>query len=159
MPSFHRETLVDAPLDEVWAFHASIDGLQVLTPNWMGLRIESIDQPQHAPHDSRELVAGTELHLSVSPFWMLPRQSWVSIIESRTEHDDVCSFLDSMHDGPFETWKHRHRFVAAGEQTRVIDTVDYRAPCGTLGQFLASGGLSTMFAYRHWKTREMLGEP
>lgn len=159
MQSFHRETLVDAPLEEVWAFNSTIDGLRALTPNWMGLRIESINRPQQEPRDSTELVAGTEIRASVSPFWVLPRQSWVSTIESRSEHDDVCSFVDSMHDGPFETWKHTHRFVAAGEQTRVIDHVDYRAPCGAIGQFLASGGLSAMFAYRHWKTREILGEP
>ena len=159
MQSFHRETLVDAPLDRVWSFYSTIDGLRSLTPAWMALRIESIDHPQQDLQKSGELVAGTEIRASVAPFWVFPRQSWTSIIESRSEHEDVCSFVDSMHGGPFKTWKHTHRFVAADGQTRVIDHVDYRAPGGGIGEFLTCGGLSTFFAYRHRRTREILGEP
>lgn len=159
MPSFRRETLVDAPLEEVWEFHSSIDGLRALTPRWLSLRIQSIEYPEQGTRDPGELVAGSRIHASVAPLVIGPRQSWVSVIESRSVHDDVCSFVDSMHHGPFRTWKHTHRFVAAGDQTRVIDRVDYRAPGGPLGQFLASGGLALFFAYRHRKTREILAEP
>lgn len=158
MPSFRRETLVDAPLEEVWAFHSTIDGLRALTPGWMGLRIASLEYPEQGVRDAGVLLAGTRIHASVSPLWLTPRQSWVSVIESRTVHDDTCTFVDSMQDGPFRSWKHTHRFVAVGEQTRVIDHVDYRVPGGPLGEFLASGGLSVFFAYRHRRTRELLGD-
>lgn len=159
MPSFRRETLVDAPLEDVWRFHATIDGLRALTPRWLSLRIDAIEYPEQGESDRGELVAGTRIHASVAPLGIGPRQSWVSAIESRSVHDDVCSFVDSMQDGPFRSWKHTHRFVAAGDQTRVIDRVNYRAPGGSLGQFLASGGLSVFFAYRHRRTREILEEP
>ena len=159
MPSFRRETLVDAPLEEVWAFHSTIDGLRALTPGWLALRIDAIEFPERRAHDAGELVAGTRIRASVAPLRIGPRRSWVSVIESRTVHDDTCTFVDTMHDGPFTSWKHTHRFVAVGEQTRVIDRVDYRVPGGPLGEFLASGGLSLFFAYRHRRTRQLLGEP
>lgn len=159
MPSFRRETLVDAPLEAVWRFHSTIDGLRALTPGWLSLHIESIEFPEQGARDAGELVAGTRIHASVAPMRIAPRQSWVSVIESRSVHDDRCTFVDSMHDGPFRSWKHTHRFVASGDQTRVIDHVDYSTPGGPLGEFVTSGGLSLFFAYRHRRTREILGEP
>ena len=38
MPTYRRTTRIAAPIDEVWAFHSTIDGLVALTPDWMPLQ-------------------------------------------------------------------------------------------------------------------------
>lgn len=154
MQTFERETVVDAPLDEVWAFHSTIDGLRALTPTWLALRIESIDSPRD--QNPGALVAGTTIYGSVAPFWVLPRQYWSSTIEARSEFDDECSFVDTMDDGPIPRWEHTHRFVSTNEGTRIVDHVEFEPPGGALGRFVLPVLLRVFFAYRHWRTREIL---
>jgi len=158
MQSFERETVVDAPLDRVWTFHSTVDGLRALTPDWVALRIEEIDRPDPGARNSDILTEGTEIHASVAPFWVLPRQHWVSVIESREEWDDSCVFVDTMDAGPLSGWEHTHRFVAVGDRTRIVDHVEYEPPSNPVARVLVNHGLEPMFAYRHRRTRDILGQ-
>lgn len=171
MPTYHRETWVDAPLSDVWEFHSTVDGLVRLTPAFLDLEVGSVTGPDGEP-DPEVLDAGTRIELSARPVDALPRQSWTSVVVDREAGDDRAFFRDRMDDGPFPHWVHEHRFygedVASGarsdggttsEATLVSDRVEFRLPGGPLGERLAEFadfGFEPMFRYRHRRTKELL---
>ena len=158
MARYTRETWVDAPLSEVWAFHSRIEGLEALTPTWMNLRVESVRGPG-GERDPDVLEAGTEIRMSMRPPGIGPRRSWTSRILEREEYDGAAYFRDEMVDGPFERWVHTHSFYADRGGTRIRDAVEYQLPLGVLGEMVGpfSGvGFEPMFRYRHRKTKELL---
>lgn len=156
MATYSRRTRIAAPLSEVWDFHSRVSGLEALTPEWMGLRVEAVRGPdgESAPET---LDAGAQIRMSIRPFGVGPRRRWTSRIVAREEGDGSAMFRDDMVDGPFETWVHTHRFFADGDGTIVEDEVEYELPCGPFGRAaspLAVVGLEPMFRDRHRRTRE-----
>ncbi len=162
MPSYERETIVQAPLDEVWEFHATVSGLEALTPEWMGLRVETVIGPDGEPDPDR-LEAGSEIELSMHPFGIGPRQHWTSVITERDRTDGTAYFRDEMVHGPFDRWVHTHTFFADGEQTVLRDHIDYELPLverlGGLGDVtlpVSQAGFEGMFRQRHQTTKALL---
>jgi ligand-binding SRPBCC domain-containing protein len=160
MVTYRRETWIDAPFDEVWEFHATTDGLEALTPDFMNLEIETVTGPD-GETDPEELGAGSRIEMSLRPFGVGPRQQIVSVITERTLEDGAGYFSDVMESGPFGQWKHTHQFFADGSRTRLVDRVEYQLPGGRLGQAaspLGRLGLAPMFRDRHRRTRRLLEE-
>ncbi|SNR32855.1 SRPBCC family protein [Halorubrum vacuolatum] len=160
MATYRRETRVPAPIEKVWEFHATIDGLRALTPAWMNLRIDAIEGPDGAPAPD-ELRKGSRIRMSMRPFGIGPRQRWESrIIEREPDGGPVegsAYFVDDMVGGPFRRWVHTHSFYADGGETRLVDTVEYRLPFGPFGDAtapFAKVGFEGMFRDRHRRTRE-----
>lgn len=158
MAVYERETRVNAPLEDVWAFHATTDGLEALTPEWLHLRVESVVGPD-GTKDPEELVAGTRIRLSTQPFGVGPRQRWVSQITERRRDEGAAMFRDVMIDGPFPEWVHTHSFFADGDATVVHDRVYYELPLGPLNRIatpFSVVGFEPMFRHRHRRTRASL---
>lgn len=158
MPVYQRRTRVEAPLAEVWSFYARIEGLEALTPGWMRLHVERVVGPE-GEESSGELVPGTRIRLSIRPFGAGPRQRWVSRITERSAKEGWRRFRDLMEQGPFPYWRHTHQFFADGQETVLVDRVEYELPGGAVGNLLvpfATIGFEPMFRYRHWKTKELL---
>ncbi|MFB6281315.1 MAG: SRPBCC family protein [Haloferacaceae archaeon] len=158
MPVYRRRTRVAAPLDEVWSFHSGTEGLEALTPGWMGLSVEATRGPDGEP-DPAVLAAGSRVRMSLRPFGIAPRQRWVSVITERERGDGRAWFVDRMEGGPFRSWEHTHLFFADGAETIVEDRVAYELPFGGLGRALgpfARVGFEPMFRYRHRRTRAIL---
>ena len=159
MQTYRRTIRIPASIDEVWAFHSTIDGLQRLTPEWMNLRIDGVEGPEEAT-DPELLVEGSQIRMSIRPFGVGPRQRWTSRITDRTPDGDAsvaksAQFVDEMEGGPFRTWEHTHAFYADGDQTLLVDTVNYRLPLGSLGDIagpFAKVGFEGMFRDRHRRT-------
>jgi ligand-binding SRPBCC domain-containing protein len=159
MPTYRRTIRVPAPIDEVWAFHSTIDGLRELTPEWMHLEIAGVEGPDGEP-DPDVLAEGAAIRMSLRPFGVGPRQRWTSRITERepdgeSEVGDRARFVDEMAGGPFRKWEHTHAFYADGEQTLLVDTVAYRLPFGPLGDAagpFAKVGFEGMFRDRHRRT-------
>jgi ligand-binding SRPBCC domain-containing protein len=159
MPTFTYESRVDAPLDEVWEFHSTTDGLVELTPGWMNLTVEETRDPDGKPNPD-VLEKGAEVDVSVKPLGVLPRVTWRSVILERDRDDGRAYFVDRMENGPFKSWEHTHGFEGDGDGTVVRDTVEYALPLWMLGRagspaFRLNARL--MFRYRHRRTRELLG--
>lgn len=154
MAVYERSVRLPAPLEEVWRFHAAVDGLEVVTPGWFNLRVESLVGPDGQPKTG-ELDEGDEVTLSVRPFGVGPRQSWTSRIRRRELTGDRAMFVDEMIDGPFPRWHHTHRFEAIADGTRMTDRVEYRLPIGPASPLsgIAWPGFAAVFAHRQWKTR------
>jgi ligand-binding SRPBCC domain-containing protein len=153
MAVYERSTVVSAPLEDVWDFHSTIDGLLALTPGWMNMRTEAIRDPGVGP-DPAVLGTGAEIDMSVRPLGVAPRQSWTSRIVERAHEGDSAYFSDEMRDGPFARWLHTHRFEAVENGTRITDHVEYELgrPLGALSG-LAWPGFEAMFTYRHRRTK------
>lgn len=164
MPTYRRTTRIDAPLEEVWEFHSRIEGLEALTPELMNLRVASVAGPDGEP-DPEVLTEGSEIRMSVEPFGVVPRQRWTSRIVERDPDGDAplegsAYFVDEMVDGPFRTWEHTHTFHADGDETLLVDSVEYRLPFGALGDAagpFAKVGFEGMFRDRHRRTAGRLG--
>jgi ligand-binding SRPBCC domain-containing protein len=158
MPTYQRRTRIRAPLSTVWEFHSGIEGLTAVTPEWMHLWVEGIRGPDGEGNPD-VLFEGTTIDLSIRPFGLGPRQSWTSHITERVEGEGWARFRDEMTDGPFDHWLHTHQFFADGEETVMIDRVEYRLPFGALGDAVgpvSRVGFEPMFRYRHRETRELL---
>ncbi|WP_254840338.1 SRPBCC family protein [Natronomonas marina] len=158
MATYTRETRVEAPLEEVWAFHSTVDGLEALTPDFMNLEVRAVTGPDGDP-DPEVLAAGSRIDLSMRPFGVGPRTEWTSVITERSEEEGAAMFHDVMEGGPFPVWEHTHRFFADGEATVVSDRVEYELPGGALGRAVSPlgwVGFEPMFRGRHRKTRELL---
>lgn len=159
MPTYRRRVRIPAPITDVWAFHSTIDGLQALTPAWMNLRIDAVEGPSGEP-DPETLVRGSRIRMSMRPFGVGPRQRWVSRIVDRNPDVDspvegTAYFVDDMLHGPFRRWRHTHSFYADGNDTLLVDSVEYRLPLGPLGDAVgpfAKVGFEGMFRDRHRRT-------
>ncbi|WP_418285383.1 SRPBCC family protein [Halorubrum sp. DTA46] len=159
MPTYRRTTRVPAPIDDVWTFHSTIDGLRALTPDWMHLRVDEVKGPDGTP-DPEVLLEGSEIRMSMRPFGVGPRQRWTSRIVERDPDDESSAessahFVDDMVGGPFRKWEHTHAFYADGDETLLVDTVAYRLPFGALGDIagpFAKVGFEGMFRDRHRRT-------
>ena len=157
MPRYTREIRVEAPFDDVWAFHSTIDGLEALTPSFMNLVVESVTGPDGLA-DPDVLEAGARIDLAMQPAGITPRQRWTSVITERERDGGQGMFRDVMEDGPFPRWVHTHRFEAQDSATIVRDQLEYSLPYvgglfGPLGNWI---GFEPMFRYRHRQTRALL---
>jgi ligand-binding SRPBCC domain-containing protein len=160
MDIYERSVRVDAPFEDVWAFHSTVDGLEALTPDWTHLRIDAVRGPD-GESDPEELVAGSTIRASVQPLGVGPRQKFVSAIVARDRDDGAGYFRDVMREGPFTEWEHTHLFYADGESTLLRDRIRYELPFGSLGRAvgpLARIGFEPMFLYRHRTTKALLEE-
>lgn len=159
MATYERSTWVPAPLEEVWTFQSTVEGLRAVTPDFLALEVHSVVGPDDE-EDQEVLREGTQLRMSIRPFGAGPRQRWTSVVLEQTEDDGAAMFRDRMLEGPFPEWEHTHQFFADDGGTRVVDRVDYRLPGGPLGRLvspLGVVGMEPLFRARHRRTREVLG--
>lgn len=118
---FHAEQVVTRPLEEVFEFFSRAENLQELTPPWLNFRILSVD-----PQPIRK---GTLIRYSLR--WRIFPIRWTTEI---VEWDPPNGFVDLQLKGPYQLWRHQHRFIAEGSATRIVDEVKYRLPLGPLGK-------------------------
>jgi len=153
MTTYHRSVWVDAPIEQVWAFHSTIDGLRALTPGPLGLQVQAIRGDENGT-----LVQASEIDLQMRPLGVLPTTEWTSIITEREDVGDHRRFTDLMRGGPFDHWRHEHSFEAVNGGTQVHDRVSLRLGgpfAGVISPFTVFG-LAPMFRYRHRRTRAEL---
>lgn len=158
MPVFEYESVVDAPLDDVWDFHSRVRGLTELTPDWMRMRVEATTGPD-GESDPDILKEGSSVDVSLKPLGVFPSVSWTSVIKERESEGGKAYFVDEMSDGPFKTWRHTHSFEERNDGTAVHDRVEYALPLWMLGRagspfFRLNARM--MFRQRHKRTRELL---
>jgi ligand-binding SRPBCC domain-containing protein len=158
--TYERSVRVRAPFEAVWDFHSGIDGLEALTPGWMHLRVEAIEGPDgERLGEDADLVPDTDIHMSMQPGGVGPRQRWTSRITARERYAGAAYFRDVMRDGPFPHWEHTHLFYRDGDGTVVRDVLEYALPLGALGRHLGPLGVvgfEPMFRYRHRRTKALL---
>jgi hypothetical protein len=126
--------VIDAPLGEVFAWHARRGAVVRLMPPWSPVRIE---QEAASLRDGQAV-----LRLPAGMHWVATHEPG--------DYDPPHQFADVLTSAPLATvlsWRHSHQFAPAGERaTRVTDVVDTQVPARVL---------RPMFTYRH---RQLAGD-
>lgn len=141
MVKIQYSSLINAPLAAVWAFHERPEAIHLLTPPETPLVIEE---------RSGGLETGSRIVFRVTHL----KVRWVA---EHTEYAYQKLFADRQVEGPFRSWYHRHLFTAEGEQTRLIDDIEFSLPGAPVTDWLAGWAvkiqLRAMFRYRHAVTK------
>lgn len=140
-PTFElrASTIVNAPLQETFAFFSRAENLGLLTPPSMAFTI------LNAP---AAVTRGTTIDykVSVGPV----RLAWRTLINS---WETGRQFVDVQQAGPYRVWWHQHAFRADGDRTVMEDRVCYTPPFGPIGRlanrFFIAPTLRAVFQYRH----------
>ena len=126
---------IEAPLDEVFGWHARPGAITRLMPPWSPLQVE---REAGSVRDGRAVLR-------------LPGGlRWVAVHQPG-DYDPPREFADALASSPLAAvlpWRHIHQFAAAGQRaTRVTDVVETPLPARVL---------RPMFAYRHRQLAEDL---
>lgn len=136
-----KETIIAAPLEQVWQFFTDPANLQKITPPYMNFRI--IKRPA-----STEIFDGMQIEYKVSPLLSIPMK-WITLIKSV---DRLKSFTDVQSRGPYALWEHTHTFESVPEGTLMHDEVRYALPFGIMGvwahKLFVYRQLEAIFQYR-----------
>lgn len=144
MLHFQYSSVIDAPVEAVWDFHARPDILQLLTPPWQPVQILR-------RQGGLEVGAISEFRIVLGPIPV----KWVA---THIECQPYICFVDRQTQGPMESWTHRHEFANENGKTRLTDAIAFSIPGGwwvewVLGWWVRSR-LQDMFRYRHAVTKQ-----
>lgn len=144
MLRFQYSSLINAPVETVWQFHARPDILNLLTPPWQPVKIIRRE-------GGLSIGAISEFRLSLGP---IP----VRWIAEHIECQPNLLFTDEQIEGPMESWVHRHQFTAENGKTKLTDAIAYELPGGWFSELLLGwwvySRLTDMFRYRHEVTKK-----
>jgi ligand-binding SRPBCC domain-containing protein len=141
---YRRRTRIAAPASVVFAFHERPDAFERLAPPWQKLTI--VQPPASLAVGTRVIVRA-----KLGPFER-------TIVAEHIAYEPGRSFVDTMVEGPFPHWVHRHLVEPDGDDASFLDDdVEYALPLGALGRVfgapIARRELDRMFAYRHQVTK------
>ena len=132
------QTVVDAPLAEVFPFFSQPTNLGLLTPPKLDFQIRRADPT---------MCAGAAIQYRLRVFGL--RIGWHTRIE---RWEAGRHFVDSQIHGPYRSWWHEHHFSQEGGRTVMEDRVYYSVPGGIVGRLvhriLIAAQLRASFNYR-----------
>lgn len=142
-----RTSLIAAPPETAFAWHAHPGALERLIPPWES--VEVVEQSAGFEDGARVILRVRQGPLTFR---------WVAI------HRDTIpgrQFVDEQVEGPFSHWIHTHRMDPAGDGgCRLTDRIEYAPPFGLVGaaagQWCLAPQIERMLRYRHDVTREDL---
>lgn len=146
MPIFNYEFIVDAPLEEVAAFHQDTSVLKKLSPPPMFIQLHRFDPLQEGA------VAEFTMWLGPIPL------HWTAV---HSNFDRLHGFTDTQAKGPLKSWAHTHRFdTLSSNKTKVTEHIEYEYADGLMGIFnrllFAPPALKFLFFYRKTVTRRLI---
>jgi ligand-binding SRPBCC domain-containing protein len=146
--TLHREQWVPHPLPVVFEFFARAENLESVTPPWLRFRIltpRPIGMKPGAAIAYALRVRGVPVH-------------WLTVIE---RWNPPFEFVDVQTKGPYELWRHTHRFSEREGGTLIEDVVEYALPFGFLGRLVhriqVARDLARIFDYRMERVKVLLG--
>lgn len=148
MYTLHKETMVKASMDKVWAFISHPQNLDRITPDDMSFRIVS-EVPE-------KMYNGLIVEYRVK----IPLLGWKTWVSELKHIKEGSSFVDEQKIGPYRFWYHEHSIEAAGDKVKIIDHISYEVPFGLLGRMihpiLIRPTLERIFSHRESLFRELL---
>lgn len=149
--TLHREQIIPAPNERVWAYFATPRNLNEMTPPDMAFEfVHGGDEPMYA---------GQIIAYKVT---ILPgvRVNWLTQI---THVEPGRRFIDEQRVGPYHLWIHEHCFEPLPNGVRMTDHVTYGLPFGPLGDLIHAiyirRRLEQIFDYRREKVNALFASP
>jgi hypothetical protein len=141
--TFVKKTRIDAPVDEVFKWHARPGALERLSPPWDPVRV--IERKGGIERGARVVL---EMKAGPFPF------RWIA---EHTDYNENSLFRDSQVRGPFSSWVHTHSFEPDGPDASLFeDRIDYALPFYPFGKIIGGASvearLERIFRYRHTTT-------
>lgn len=136
MLHFEFSSVIDAPVERVFAFHERPDAIQLLTPWWLFPKVERLND--------LGLQVGSELIVVTTGGFTKWHARHVGYEKNRL-------FADVIVSGPMREWRHEHRFEDLDQRTRLIDSINFVPK--VLPGWLVLRGLAWLFQYRHAVTK------
>mgnify|MGYP001278050974 CR=1 FL=1 len=139
---YRLETIQNLPIsqEKAWEFFSDPRNLKTITPEYMGFKILSGEEPS--------MYAGQIIQYLVTPLLNIPVK-WVTEI---THVEEGKYFVDEQRFGPYSLWHHKHFIKPIKNGVEMTDIVDYKIPFGFLGQLihplLVGPKLKEIFDYR-----------
>jgi uncharacterized protein (TIGR01777 family) len=135
---------IAASAADVFAWHGNPGAFERLTPPWMEVRVLEA-------HGGIATGDWKRLRVAAGPFGV----SWKLVHQAG---DNGAGFVDVQEDGPFQSWRHDHRFISDGPDRSVLeDRIAYRLPFGSAGRLVAGRHLQCrfddLFRFRHRRTQ------
>ncbi|MFM9033965.1 MAG: TIGR01777 family oxidoreductase [Mycobacterium sp.] len=131
-------SIVDHPLDEVFAWHTRPGAMRRLVPPWQPMRVVKETESLADGTAILGLPGGLRWVARHDPAGYHPPNQFVDVLSS--------DGLMTMPPRVIGWWRHTHKFSEAGAgQTRVLDEVDTTVP---------GAALRSTFAYRHRQLAE-----
>ena len=138
-----RELWLPRPITEIFPFFADAANLERLTPPWLKFHILSTWP--------LPLRIGTLIDYRLRVHGLPMR--WQSEI---TGWDPPHRFVDEQRRGPYQFWRHEHKFVERDGGTNICDTVLYAAPFDLIAHRLfVRPDIERIFDFRERKIREL----
>jgi ligand-binding SRPBCC domain-containing protein len=141
-----REQWIPASSQEVFAFFSDARNLEVITPHWLGFRIQTplpIEMATDRRIEYTIRLAGVPLR------WLTRITCW----------EPPTRFVDVQERGPYAAWEHTHLFRGLGSGVLMTDRVRYRLPMGLLGaaahRLVVRASLASIFDHRFQRVREI----
>jgi hypothetical protein len=143
---YQSQLWINQPVDRVFEFFGSAQNLEIITPPYLHFKIvaQSTDSIQKGTLiDYRLRLHGFPLR------WRTEISEW---------HPGQF-FVDTQLRGPYQVWRHTHRFTPFRGGTLVEDRVLYRVPLGNLGKLVAGAfvrkDVREIFNYRSHRIFEL----
>lgn len=145
MLTFEYSSYIDAPVAEVFAFHARPDALELLSPPGEKPTILSRS-------GGIEVGAMVDMRVPIGPV----KVRWLA---HHIGYEKNRLFIDEQRKGPMAAWVHAHLFTPEGDGTRLTDSIEFALPGGVIVEsllgWLVKRKLRSLFEYRHTVTRRM----
>ena len=137
-------SIVDHPLDEVFAWHTRAGAMRRLVPPWQPMKVVTETASLADGQAILGLPGGLRWVARHDPAGYDPPRQFVDVLSSSTGLEG----LKTLPPRVIGWWRHTHQFSdASGGTTRVHDTVDTTVP---------GSALRSTFAYRHRQLAEDL---
>ncbi len=142
LKTFIKRSVIQAPVDEVFKWHARPGALERLSPPW---------DPIEVITKSAGIGRGAMAVLALKAGPLPVKLKWVA---EHTAYEENRLFQDRQIKGPFASWIHTHRFSSSEAGTSCLeDQIDYALPLEPWSAFLGHAyfqkKLGRIFAYRH----------
>jgi ligand-binding SRPBCC domain-containing protein len=145
MMAFEYSSHIEAPVEDVFAFHERADAIELLTGPGQGVQVISRS-------GGLEIGAQVEFRIRVGPVKLYWLAHHIAYEKNRL-------FIDEQREGPFAAWVHAHRFDAEDGGTRLTDSIEFALQGGgfieKMAGWIIKRKLQKMFKYRHMVTRRM----
>ena len=139
---FTKKSLINAPVADVFQWHARPGALERLSPPW---------DPLEVIEKGSGIDTGTRVRMKMKAGPLPVKIEWLA---EHTRYENNRLFQDKQVKGPFKRWVHTHTFTGGPQGgTLLEDEIDFRLPLHPLGKIL--GGrfilkkLESIFQYRH----------